>query len=125
MSCAAGFYCAKPEAGFLGTCTANLAVGADCDPSARDYSCGRGLVYGCQPATGKCGTNPQVGDPCVVSDDNCQNSWCDGSAGDGSSGLCVAKLAGGAACTSSGQCASDSCASDGDGGTVCKIDCKR
>jgi hypothetical protein len=125
LNCEAGFYCAKADGGILGTCTAVLAPGADCDPAARDYSCGRGLVYGCQPATGKCATNPAVGDPCVVDNDTCQNSWCDGSAGDGSSGICAAEKAGGAACESGSECKSGDCTTLGDGGKECAIDCKR
>jgi hypothetical protein len=124
MSCAAGFYCVKPDGGVLGTCTAVLATGTGCDPNTNDFSCGR-AIHKCQPGTSTCGVDPVLSEPCSPLDDNCQNGWCDGSGSDASLGVCVAKLAGGAACTDNRQCASGDCTTTADGGGVCKNDCKR
>jgi hypothetical protein len=87
-----GAYCSTD-----GTCTALGLTGAACTTS---LECAP--AYPCNTMTGTCEPNPTVGQPCT--------SQCsDGSFCDFTSKICTAKLADGAACTSSGNCQSYNC----------------
>jgi hypothetical protein len=94
IECVPGSYCAVPDGGTTGTCTALKAVGANCDDSAplfahsaNDECSYRGSGSACIPTDGgaprKCVALRAAGEVCITGNEECQSGLCgdDGNCG--------------------------------------------
>lgn len=102
--CVEGLICVITTngAGETSACVRPRVLGEPCDPFCAD-----GLV--CSDAF-LCEAAPDVGQPC--SGECREGSWCDTSSDDTTQWVCAMPKPNGASCTSSEECASDSCDSD-------------
>jgi hypothetical protein len=108
-----------------------LAVGADCSPTATDFSnlfaCGPGSYcyvsdFGDEttPPVASCRAQAAAGSPCDLPEDCAPGTYCGPGATIDDPGVCTALSAGGVACADDFQCASDTC--DEVSGTCLSID---